>query len=322
MNALFREFLYLPRWERRGVLMLIALIGTMFVAGHYYRARRQAWLALQTDSLQTEAAGSRYRAFVASVEAKRPARRERGGSHAMETASHKPAVVTLAPFNPNRADSLTFRRLGLPAWMAHNILRYRVKGGRFRTAADFKKMYGLTDEQYANLLPYIRIAPEEARRTTRQSVVSSASDSSASIVPRFVQSVKYPAGTQINLNDVDTTELKKIPGIGSVTARRIVGYRNRLGGFYAVSQLGDLSLNVDSLQTWFTVSGDSICRINLNRVGVERLCAHPYINFYQAKVFVEYRQKHGKLKSLKPFALYEEFTPEDLQRIGQYVCFE
>ena len=43
--------------------------------------------------------------------------------------------------------------------------------------------------------------------------------------------------------------------------------------------------------------------------------------FYQAKAIVDYRRKHGRLKNLKPFVLYEEFDPEALERIGHYVCF-
>ena len=43
--------------------------------------------------------------------------------------------------------------------MAKNILRYRNKGGKFRRVEDFRKVYGLTQEQYATLQPYIRIAP-------------------------------------------------------------------------------------------------------------------------------------------------------------------
>lgn len=42
---------------------------------------------------------------------------------------------------------------------------------------------------------------------------------------------KYPEGTLVDLSEADTTELKKIPGIGSGIARMIVAYRKRLGGF-------------------------------------------------------------------------------------------
>ena len=51
---------------------------------------------------------------------------------------------------------------------------------------------------------------------------------------------KYPEGTVIDLNQADTASLKRIPGIGSGLARMIVAYRNRLGGFYSVSQLQEI----------------------------------------------------------------------------------
>ena len=123
-------------------------------------------------------------------------------------------------------------------------------------------------------------------------------------------------------NRADTAELKKIPGIGSGIARLIVNYRQRLGGFYQIEQLQEIHLNYRQLQAWFTVTPSEIRRINLNRVGIERLRHHPYINFYQAKALVEYRKKKGALHSLKPFTLYEEFTESDLERLSPYVCFE
>ena len=129
-------------------------------------------------------------------------------------------------------------------------------------------------------------------------------------------------GTLVDLNRADTTELKKIPGIGSGIARLIIGYRQRLGGFYNITQLQEIHLDTTQLQSWFSIDTRAIHLINLNRSSIERLRNHPYINFYQAKAFVEYRKKKGDLHSLKPFALYEEFSDTDLEKISHYVCFE
>ena len=124
-----------------------------------------------------------------------------------------------------------------------------------------------------------------------------------------MENIKYKTGTILDLNCADTTELKKIPGIGSGIARLIVGYRQRLGGFYQIEQLKDINLDTQQLQAWFSIDLTNVHRINLN-------------NFYQAKAIVEYRKKKGSLTSLKPFSLYEEFTKADLERISHYVCFE
>ena len=166
-------------------------------------------------------------------------------------------------------------------------------------------------------LPYISISTAEKHRvkdTIRLLTHKKAQDS--------LQYYKYPTGTVIDLNQSDTIEFKKIPGIGSAIARMIVGYRKQLGGFYKVEQLQDIHLPVDKLCTWFSVEEGGTLRMNLNKTGIERLKAHPYINFYQAKAIVEYRRKKGKIQNLDQLKLYEEFSEKDLERISPYVCFE
>ena len=47
-----------------------------------------------------------------------------------------------------------------------------------------------------------------------------------------------------------------------------------------------------------------------------------FVDSNQAKELVEYRRKHGKIQSLKNFILLEEFPPEELERMGHYICFD
>ncbi|MDR0896053.1 MAG: helix-hairpin-helix domain-containing protein [Prevotellaceae bacterium] len=296
-----REFLYYTRNQRRGILLLIALIGLIMLANGWLSYRQSK---KDVVSPEEEAA---FRSFADSVQ-----RVEKGKKKSYQSVySYQPKKAPiLAPFDPNNADSVSLGRLGIPAWMVRNILRYRAKGGKFRKPEDFKKIYGMDEERYQTLAPYLYI--------TR-------SDSTPSLYtptpPREIIE-KYSEGTLIDLNSADTTELKKIPGIGSGIARRIIAYRQQLGGYYQTEQLREIHLNDSLLKKWFTVSDTAIQRINLNKAGIERLRTHPYINFYQARAMVEYRKKHGAIKSMKPFALYEEFTPEELERISRYVCFE
>lgn len=314
MQHPFKEFFYFSRGERRGILVLIAGIILVFLIGYSYSHREQP---LSDEDIRQQAlAEAEYEAFIATIQEE-----EKNTEKPYYRYPHEPQpAIELASFNPNTADSITFRSLGLPGWMARNILHYRAKGGKFRKAEDFKKIYGLTAEQYQALLPYIYIAPEDtARQIARLYTPSATSDSIAS--PQAVL-YKYPEGTVVDLNRADTTELKKIPGIGSGIARLITGYRQRLGGFYSIEQLQDIHVDYHPLQAWLRIDSRDIHPLNLNRAGIEKLRNHPYINFYQAKAFVEYRKKKGTLRNLKPFALYEEFSATDLERISHYVCFE
>ena len=138
----------------------------------------------------------------------------------------------------------------------------------------------------------------------------------------YVKVFKYPEGTQIDVNSADTVELKKIPGIGSGIAGSIVRYRERLGGFYALNQLEEVKHVTPDLLKWFKLENDSIRKVEINKAGLDKLRAHPYLNFYQAKIIIEHRRKEGPIKSLSQLALYEEFTEKDLERLSAYISFD
>lgn len=317
MRKWFGEFLYYSRGERRGILALLGVALLLLLGGEMYVHLQSKRADNPDDRLEQEQAMEEYRAFSASIREEEKEKKESWKSRYMAWEEEFVSPV-LAPFNPNTADSATFRQLGLPAWMARNILRYREKGGVFRRAEDFRKIYGLTEEQYTTLRPYIRIpATDSTGHRPSLFLADRHKDSLQQAKP-----LKYEPGTRVDLNRADTTELKKIPGIGSGIARLISGYRQQLGGFYSLSQLEDIDLDYRQLADWFRIDTTAIRRIPVNRASVDRLRRHPYLNFYQAKALVEYRRKHGPLKSLKLFVLYEEFTREDLERIGHYLSFE
>lgn len=315
MQNPLKGFFYFTRGERRGILVLVTGIILVFLFGYFYSYRREQQPLSEEEMRQQTIAVAEYEDFIASVQEKQKKREKDFSRYPLKRA----IPVSLFPFNPNTADSAAFHRLGLPEWMARNILHYRSKGGRFRKAEDFRKVYGLTEEQHRALMPYIRIAPEDTVRHTRLHASLMSNDSTA---PPKTVLYKYPAGTVVDLNLADTTELKKIPGIGSGIARLITNYRQHLGGFYRIEQLQDIHLDYHQLRPWFYIDIRAIRPINVNRSGIEKLRNHPYINFYQAKAFVEYRKKKGKLHNLKPFALYEEFSETDLERISHYICFD
>lgn len=138
----------------------------------------------------------------------------------------------------------------------------------------------------------------------------------------YVKVFKYPEGTLVDVNSADTTELKKIPGIGNGIAGGIVRYRERLGGFYALSQLEEVKHVTPELLKWFKLENDSIQKLEINKASLDKLRAHPYLTFYQARVIVEHRRKKGQIKSLSQLTLYEEFTEKDLERLSAYISFD
>ena len=309
---MWKDFFYFTKTERQGIIVLVVLVIGAYAIPRLLQAFSQPEKTNPAEQVKAE---KEYSDFISSVKKLKPGKKYPDYTNNRSSAVHPKKEIRLATFDPNMADSTTFLSLGLPSWMASNILRYRNRQGRFRRPEDFRKIYGLTEEQYRTLLPYIRIAEEPISPDTSRLLVVQATAQHDTLM-------KYHPGIIIDLNQADTTELKKIPGIGSRIAQSIVNRRRLLGGFYQIEQLEEIRLKVEKLRSWFSVEATQIHRIKINKASVERMMHHPYINFYQAKVIAEYRKKKGKLRDLKQLALYEEFTSADFERIMPYICYD
>lgn len=207
--------------------------------------------------------------------------------------------IHLRNFDPNMADSITFIQLGLKPWQVRSILNYRRKHGRYREAEDFRKVYQMTDSQYLAIRPYIKIDTTwiYRERMARQAYWDSIHRAD-SVARAEKYAAQYPPRTKrdtlINLNTADTSDLKLIRGIGSYTARKIVRYRQALGGFYSVDQLRDAELGLshplkDSTLAQLYIEENDVKTIALNYASVGRLAASPYLNYAEAKAIYEYR---------------------------------
>ena len=301
---MWKDFFYYTKSERRAVYALCIGIALLLIA---------IWMVPDTSkSLLAETPGVdsvALKSFEKEVQSKSYSKREKKRFVAEEI------LVSLTAFDPNMADSIELSRLGLPVYVVRNILKYRQKGGRFKTPESFSRIYGLEPDLFERLKPYIRIAEPKVAEAKKVDTIA---------VRKVVEkkAFKYPEGTLVDVNGADTTELKKIPGIGSGIAKAIVSYRSRLGGFYALEQLAEIEYMTPTLMKWFKLEEPVVRPLKVNEAGLETLRSHPYLNFYQAKVIVEHRRKKGKLKSLSQLSLYEEFTEKDLERLSAYLKFD
>lgn len=304
---MWKDFFYYSKSERKAVFALSFLIVCLLVA--ILLAPEKETVIVEeplAENVRTETDKVEADSFQRVVEH----REKKAVIKKTEAPSRK---VVLAPFDPNLADSIELLDLGLSPYVARNVLRYREKGGRFRTPESFARIYGLTENQFETLRPYIRISESFRQKTDTSTYVRR---------DTFAVVYKYPKGTLVDVGVADTTELKKIPGIGSGISKAIVGYRNRLGGFYSLEQLREVRFVTPEMMEWFKLDSISIRPLPVNRAGLDRLRNHPYLNFYQAKVILEHRKKHGEIKSLSQLSLYEEFTEKDLKRLSAYFSFD
>lgn len=298
---MWKDFFYYTKSERRVILLLLAI--ALFLLGIWAIMEYLRPVEVPVTLSESEEIDS----FLANLEEQEKIRK----SH---TPKNEISAV-LQPFDPNTADSVLLRQLGLPVYIVRNILKYRAKGGVFRSPESFSRIYGLKEEVYQKLKPYITIAPLVSVSHVRTETFRQLKDT----IPYIP---KYEEGTIVDLNKADTSILKRIPGIGSTLARMIVVYRQRLGGFYDVAQLQEVPHVGVELNKWFVVTPAGLHKIQVNSASLDKLRLHPYMDFYKAKAIMEYRRKRGKIKGLSQLSMFEEFTEKDLKRLSPYLTFE
>ena len=304
---MWKDFFYYSKSERRAVIVLIMVIALLITIIQYLPERigKNYANSFEADSLELAS-------FLAKVQKQEEKSFEKGRGHETRQKAYQ-----LKTFDPNKADSLELTELGLSSFVVWNIIKYREKGGRFTSAESLSRIYGLEKANFEKLKPYIRISEVVLPQTAKIPADTLREDSLT-----YKKTFKYPEGTLVDVGVADTVELKKIPGIGSVISRRIVGYRRVLGGFYDLSQLEELDCITPEMMKWFKLEVGQIQKMAVNRLSLDKLRAHPYLNFYQAKAIIEYRKKWGEIKSLSQLSLFEEFTEKDLNRLSHYFTFD
>lgn len=124
----------------------------------------------------------------------------------------------------------------------------------------------------------------------------------------------------IELNTADSLSLIKLKGIGPYYAKRILQYRSRLGGYYAVRQLKELNMtyfDVDSNAHLFTADPSLILKKDLDSMSFKEVLRHPYLEYEEVRLIFEAKNKYKhisfhilkenkvlpahKLKKIKPY---------------------
>lgn len=295
---MFKDFFYIRKSDRKALLFVLCVMAVALVVILLTESRTDSTPQYAADTLQQQRLYGNYD--------QEPRYYQTEGGRTVERF----------PFDPNTADSTQLLRLGLRPWQVRNIYKYRQKGGVYRKKEDFARLYGLTVKEYRELEPYIRISSDY---TTPASALVGEEE-------RYERdTLKYPIKTEVpqsvNLNTTDTMLLRKVPGIGEAFARRIVRYGQRLGGYVSPEQLREIEDFPESAIPYFVVQQPHTQKINLNKLTLNQLQRHPYINFYQAKAITEYRRLRGPLQSLQDLKLLKDFPPEAIQRLEPYVEF-
>lgn len=295
---MIREFFYLQKSDRKVILTLLVVIVAVFT---------MIFLTGGDDTATTTQQKANHKSYTPK---------------SYNYSSYTPKKVERFVFDPNTADSTQLLRLGLQPWQVKNIYKYRAAGGIYRKPTDFAKLYGLTVKQYRELEPYIRISSDYLPASTLVKENGYSQNApKAKDSTNYQHPIKIKETEHIVLNTADTTSLITIPGIGPYYARKIVQYGNRLGGYVSVNQLDEIDDFPSEAKKYLVINNPTPKKLNLNKLSLNELKRHPYINFYMAKDITDYRRLHGALKSLNDLRLSKDFPSDVIKRLEPYVEF-
>jgi competence protein ComEA len=293
IKRLIRDYFGFSKTQTNGFLVLIPLMFVLLMFPTlYHRLTRQEYDKFETDQVKLDSLVALWNERV-----KRPAQND--------------VVIELSSFDPNTASIEDMTKLGLGNGLAARIENYRSAGGQFRVKSDLKKIYGLSDSLYQNLAAYI-LLPDKIVKPAKLEPKKPLSNSKVTEVIKKDKEVIEPEVFIIELNTADSLAFRKLRGIGPSYSGRIVKYRELLGGFTSIDQIGEVYGVSDSLyQTlvpYLTLSESFVPKqLNINLATFKELNAHPYISYEQTKAIMNGKSKFGKFN-----------TPEDLKRLDSF----
>ena len=330
-KAWVNDYLHFSKKERIGVLVLLAGILVIRLVPYYWPAAPAPPVAVPDslialliqqktfDSANRMQSGKAWNRKAFGSGENRPA-----GNSSFEQASGRdqPFKGKLFPFNPNLATATDWQQLGVPEKTIGTILKYREKGGRFRSAEDLFRIYGMPEQLAKRLLPMVRLEsiPGSASGNTAQTSFrehSSGQPKKEDPVSRF---------KLVRINTADSLDWLALPGIGPKLSGRILSYRHALGGFVAREQIREVYGLADSvyrqLLPMLELDQLEVRKIPVNSATQEELGRHPYIRWKLAQAIIQYRTANGSLKGMEDMGKIHLIDDTLLKKLGPYCEFQ
>jgi len=209
--------------------------------------------------------------------------------------------VSLFPFDPNTIPAGALDSLDLPRQLKINLVRYRERGGLFRTATDFRRLYGMNDSIFARVEGYISLPLAEKRETKR--VIQGKEKTPEHYFP-------------FDPNHATDEDLSRL-GLNRYQRKNFLSFREKGGKFRAVEDVSKI-YGIDAelyerLKPWVEIEAlepeipklPSISRVEINQADSLDFMALPGIGEVFSGRIIRYRSLLGGYHS--PDQLMEVF---------------
>lgn len=154
-----------------------------------------------------------------------------------------------------------------------------------------------------------------------------------SIATSFETNVKVPTDKakpkqelSIDINQANAEDFAKLKGIGPILSERIIKFRNALGGFVSINQVGDtfgIEPEVFSqIKSQLIISNNNqVKQLNLNEATVDELKSHPYISDKLASQIINYRDKVHSFQTMDDVKALYLMNDELFNKLSPYLTF-
>lgn len=297
MNNYFKEWFSFSRSERNGLLVLFVILVILISLKIYFSSKDEI---VEYD----------FEPYEAEIENFK----QNNSINTYNVFTNIEDSVVLFDFDPNTVTVNEMEKLGFSSKNAQSWDKFRNKGAKFFKPEDFKKLYFVTDSIFSIYKNHIIIEKEN-----HENKYEKFSKNENYSKPKYENKKQ---AINIELNTADTLILLDLPGIGSSFSKRIIKYRDKLGGFYSTNQLMEVYGFSDEMLTkiinYINIDVSKIKKIDINSAGFKDLIKHPYLNKQKVILILDYRKVMGSIKSMDDLVKNKVIDATDAQKLSQY----
>ena len=211
------------------------------------------------------------------------------------------------PFNPNFITDYKGYILGMSPEEIDRHLTFREQGHFVRSAEEFQKVTGVSDSLLGRISVHFKFPKFE-----RSAFKTAAKPKNAVLKKK-------------DLNQASIEDLKKVRGIGSVLAKRIISYRTLLGGFSFEDQLAEVyhlpEEAIENLQREFEIQEPPQIK-RLNTASFKQILDLPYIDYELTRRIMAFRSEEKIITDLSDLKKIDSFPLDKYDRIAVYLFAE
>lgn len=149
----------------------------------------------------------------------------------------------------------------------------------------------------------------------------------------FYPSISYPDSAKIlhgvlNIDTASENDFMMLPGVGKITAHRIIKFRDGNGGFKNLQELtrveGISQKLFISIKDHLTLTGKSDLKIliDINSASKETLLTLPLISKEKAEAIINYRNKHEGFTRIEDLLLIKEIDKREYDELKELIIVQ